>query len=313
MKKLLLQIVVFAALTVFVVFMMNRNYFPSKAVGSDGFLGAIVDKHAYADKTNSPRIIFCGGSNVAFGIDSKAISKEMGMPVVNLGLNASLGLQFMLNEAKAVAHANDIVVVSPEYYLLVEGDYKYKKEAERIYPIAGNYFNHTVAQYLHDFFIDDLRHNFFITFSNITGHQIRRFPTNVVYSRSSFNENGDVAYNYSSNPSHAFVKRFVFGYQKNPDTEPLNKFKEFADLHHFKAYFLYPCLDWEVYKNHAKVIQAIHRDFKQDLKMEMLNLPEESVFPDSLFYDTEYHLNSKGKQFRAKSIINFLKAKNVGK
>lgn len=296
---------------VLLAFAMNRNYFPTKAMGSDGYIGAMVDKHTYAEKMKSPRIIFVGGANVAFGIDSKAIAAATGLPVVNMGLNASFGLDFMLNEAKAIARPKDIIIISPEYFLSVDGDYKFKKEAERMYPPAGKYFNHTPSQFLHDFFIDDLQHNFFITFSNLTGHPTRKFPTNVVYSRTSFNENGDVVRNFDPHPSHEFLKKVVIDYQKNLDIAPLNSFKEFADTHHIKTYFLYPCLDEQIYKSRIKVIEAIHRDFKKEMKIELLNTPEDSVFPDSLFYDTEYHLTLKGKQLRGEKIIRLLKGKMI--
>ena len=63
-------------------------------------MAAIIDKHAHADSIKAGKIILAGGSNLAFGIDSKQLEETLGMPVVNLGLHAGLGLHFILEELK---------------------------------------------------------------------------------------------------------------------------------------------------------------------------------------------------------------------
>lgn len=311
MKKFFINLASITLLTVLLAFIMNRNYFPGKATGNDGYIGAIVDKHAYADKTKSPRIIFSGGSSLAFGIDSKMIAQKTGLPVVNLGLNGSLGLEFILNQARYVAKPADIVIVSVEYYLSKEGSYKFKKEAERLYPPAGKFFEHTINQRLNDFFIEDLKHNFYITFSHLTGRKLREFPKNVVYSRSSFNENGDVVRNFDPQPSHDFIDKFSLNYMANPDLPLLNSFKEYADKNKIRVYFLYPCLDEAVYKPVAAVINRIADEYKNEMKIQTLNKPIDSVFPDSLFYDTEYHMIPKGREIRTRKILEILKTQHI--
>lgn len=311
MRKFVLSLIVFAAIITAFAFVMNRNYYPAKAMGHDGYMGSILDKHAYAEKNKSPRILFVGGSNLAFGIDSKSIEAAVKLPVVNMGISAGLGLTFMLNEAKDVARPSDIVIVSSEYNLAADGDYKLKKEAERLFLRAGKYFDHPPRQILNDYFISDLQHNFSTTFSHLL-NRTYQFPSNLVYSRTSFNENGDIVRNYDPNLTHEFIQKADIVAEKNPGIGPLNDFKEFADAHHFKTYFLYPILDETAYTPKSKIIQAIGRDLKGNLKMEILNTPEDSVYPDSLFYDTEYHLTLKGKKLRGEQIIRIFKSKGIG-
>ncbi|RFZ84833.1 hypothetical protein DYU05_04290 [Mucilaginibacter terrenus] len=292
-------------------FAMNRNYFPGKAIGNDGYIGAIIDKHAWADKTKSPRIIFTGGSSVCFGIDSKMVEQHTGMPVVNMGLNGSLGLEFILNQAKYIARPSDVVILSVEYYLSKEGSYKFKKEAERLYPPAGTFFEHSIKNRLNDFFIEDLQHNFHITFMHLMGRKTREFPKNVVYSRSSFNENGDVVRNFDPHPSHEFVNKFVLDYQVNPDIPLLNDFKEFADKKGIKVYFVYPPLDAAVYKPKEKVISKIAQEYAEEMKIKTLNTPQDALLPDSLFYDNEYHLIPAGRKARTEHVLQLMKAHNI--
>ena len=311
MKKFLLYTVLFCALLVLLVFIMNRNYFPAKAKGNDGYIGAIVDKHAYADKTKTPRIIFVGGSATAFGIDSKMIEQQMGMPVINMGLNGSLGLEFILNQARYIARPTDIVIVSVEYNLSTEGSYKFKKEAVRLYPPAGKFFSRTPGQRINDFFIADFQQNFHVTFARLTGGKLPEFPKNVVYSRSSFNENGDVVRNFDPHPSHDFLDKFELPHIANPDIAPLNSFKAFADENKIRVYFLYPPLDVEAYQKKKHVVSLIEQEYKDGMHIPALNNAVSALLPDSLYYDTEYHLNMAGKKVRTQKILQLLKEKNI--
>lgn len=312
MKKYLINVSVFTAILVLAVFLMNRNYFPGKAKGNDGYIGAIVDKHAYADKTKAPRIILTGGSSLAFGIDSKMIEKHTGRPVINLGLNGSLGLDFMLNQTRYVMRPTDIVILSAEYYLSKEGSYKFKKEAERIYPPAGKFFDHSLKQRLTDFFVEDFQRNFHITFLNLTGGKLPTFSKNVVYSRSSFNENGDIIRNFEPHPSHDFLTKVNGDYQEVLDIELINKFIEDANKKNVTVYFLFPCLDEVIYKKKAAAIAEVSEKYYQEMKVKkFLNKPEDSVFPDSLFYDTEYHLAPKGRQVRTERLVELLRKHKI--
>ena len=66
------------------------------------------------DRLNSieeSKIILVGNSNVAFGFDSEKIQKEIGMPVVNLGLHGGLGNYFHEQMAKENIQVGDIVVL----------------------------------------------------------------------------------------------------------------------------------------------------------------------------------------------------------
>ena len=51
-------------------------------------------------------------------MDSKLVESELKMPVVNLGLHAGLGLEFILNEISSQMKSGDEVVISLEYYLV---------------------------------------------------------------------------------------------------------------------------------------------------------------------------------------------------
>src|SRR5512138_1550398 len=79
------------------------------------YIAAIQDKEALLLNTKSPRIIFVGGSNLAFGIDSKRVEEELGLSVINFGLHADLGMETSLNFIEKHAAPGDIIVLVPEY------------------------------------------------------------------------------------------------------------------------------------------------------------------------------------------------------
>jgi len=83
----------------------------------DHYAAATGDKRRHLAACPSPRIIFVGGSSVAFGFDSR-VAAQAGLHPVNMGHNRSLGLRFMLAQVRGALRRGDVVVVSPEYSLL---------------------------------------------------------------------------------------------------------------------------------------------------------------------------------------------------
>lgn len=129
-------------MSVFVIFSIFIIY--SIPVKTPDYNKAIINKHNLLKTDTSPRIIFIGGSNLAFGLDSELISKEMDAFCINMGININMGLEFMLNEIKPHIKENDIVVIVPEYELffthLTDGDGETLLHLLNINPCFIRYF-----------------------------------------------------------------------------------------------------------------------------------------------------------------------------
>jgi hypothetical protein len=69
---------------------------------------------AVAAKIHRPKIVFIGGSNIRFGVDAKAMTRDLGIPVINYGLHASLGMDVIADRAMQCVKPGDIVVFAPE-------------------------------------------------------------------------------------------------------------------------------------------------------------------------------------------------------
>lgn len=72
-------------------------------------------KMALLDSIPSPRIVFVGDSNLAFGLDSHRISDSIGLPVVNTALHAGIGLKLIIDDVFPRLREGDIVIIAPEY------------------------------------------------------------------------------------------------------------------------------------------------------------------------------------------------------
>lgn len=79
----------------------------------DGYLQAYNKKCQLLEDTPSPRIIFVGGSNLAFGLDSQRIKDSLNINVINYGLHAGIGLKYMIDDISTYARKGDIIVFAP--------------------------------------------------------------------------------------------------------------------------------------------------------------------------------------------------------
>jgi hypothetical protein len=78
---------------------------------------AEVYKQARAAARKEPGLLVAGGSSAMFGIDSRQLEQALGRPVINLGVNAGLGLPAILSQALASAEPGDTVMLALEYPL----------------------------------------------------------------------------------------------------------------------------------------------------------------------------------------------------
>lgn len=276
---------------------------------------AIIDKHKRLNKITSPRLVFCGGSNLAFGIDSKRIQDSIGIPVVNLGLNAGLGLEYIINEIKFSAKSSDIVIFSIEYLLSPEGSYGLKKLTASNFPEANQYFNNNVFNDMKDFVYKDmqsnLKNNLSIFNTNNTNSDFDN--SDSVYLRKSFNKYGDVVGHFNKKSPIELGSRQKLTYRKWEGIILLNKFVKYAKTKNIKVYFLFPNYSKTEFDTNKEVIGKLESDLHEELLIPIINNPIDFVFSDIYFYNTVYHLNKLGRDKRTTLLIDILKRHNIKK
>ena len=135
-RKMLLFMLVQGVIWTGVVALYVRYETTNPAGFGKRYAAATIDKHNRLAQQPSPRIVFVGGSNLAFGLDSAAIERSLGYNTVNMGLDLSLGLDFMLREIEPLLERGDVVVVSPEYEQFVD---MYPGKVTSLFSEAANY------------------------------------------------------------------------------------------------------------------------------------------------------------------------------
>jgi len=313
MKKLLLKSIIFFVL-LFGSYAVYYAYNPvnEELNKANDYLLAIETKHKNLAKLPSPRIIFLGGSSVAFGVDSKSIGDSLGLNGFNLGLHAGLGLQFMVNEALEVTKSGDVLVVSSEYYL-GEGQMKMLAYMSQNYPTSKNYLNLNASEkisYPYELLMDNiLAKNSRVQNTFLKGKKtVVQQDTNNVYKRSGFNERGDyeLHLDQEARPFGIFVKYEQKEENYKVGMEILNKLAVLQEKG-VRVFYVFPGYPIEEYNRFQKSLQSFENQLKAGLQFPILGKVTDFLYPVSDFYDTVYHLRRKGRAERTKTMVRLLR------
>lgn len=88
-----------------------------KPYSEDWVYYAYRNKQKYALQILKRKILIVSGSNALFGIEAKQIESSTGISTVNLGVNAGLGVDYILAHAKKILNSGDIVLIPLEFPL----------------------------------------------------------------------------------------------------------------------------------------------------------------------------------------------------
>lgn len=280
----MLMIIVFSyAIMLYVCIEFNQN----------SYLEANIDKIELLKKTKSPRIVFVGGSNLAFGLDSTRISLAFSLPVVNMGLHAGLGLKFMLDEVKPYLKFGDIVVIIPEYEQFT-GDLFYGDKT--LIEVAALTHNKLpiLSMPIMQLANNVLKLNEYIF--NYSPGRSSNLNTDPIYARNSFNSFGDVT-------AHLFLPNEKYSRDYKAISTIINK-TAVQYLHNFiatnmargiTALIFYPCLERTYYYRNEVIIMEIEKALNAN-GIKALSTPQDFLYNDELFFNSNYHLNMQGRQ-----------------
>lgn len=260
-----------------------------------------IDKENRLHSLQGPKIVFVGGSNLVFGINSKRISDSLNKPVVNMGLFASLGLDFILNEAIDGIKENDIVLISSEYYMPLE--------ANRKIFISLTECNKRARAYTFNSYKDRLINYVFKSQQSVNTIVFSLFSNKIdpIHRRDGFSVEGDLTTQLGKK-NEKFSHNY--GIAENDYTAEIKRINQFVnEVKQKKAtvYYIYPCLSNTAYKLNTSSIQHFESKLSKELDCKALGKPSDFVYADSFFYNTVYHLNTVGREIRTNQIIEILK------
>lgn len=298
----ILQVILIAAVIVGVVFAgikPDPNHY---------FAGSLLQTRLLED-TPSPRIILIGGSNVAFGLDAERMQKALGMPVINDGLHAGLGV-VPLRELEGYIHKDDKIVVSLEYSMfasrdIMEGDRAFLSDWIEYAPQRINYLSDPWRE-APGLYATMLQRKINRALNNyLFGGSLGE--TRRIFNGTKFNANGDFI-GHLQEASLARKKIPAVPYPVSGSQEDIFAFLEhFSEIAHEKGaevYFAAPASRQSNCKATGETAMAdFFTEFERRLTIPLLTPLQDVCLPDKYFFDTAYHLNAQGREIRTKRLI----------
>jgi len=303
MRAFLRQALAFVAIQVVLLVAALAYY----RVDRNAFVGAYIDKHLRLGQVAPPRLLLVGGSNVAFATDSALLERELGLRVVNLGIQHALGLPFMLREASRAVRSGDTIVVSLEYDQYGERG----EEAISVFGLleqAPNAWADLDVDWTLFKKLADGSHSFLrgVLRSDLARMRGQVSAAQVPYTRDSFNAYGDVTAHWSL-PPHDFLSS---AHQEHPDgasaIPALNRFARYCKERGAEVLVFHPTTTDKKYV--AMRLDLLSARLTRDLNTKQLNRIEEMRYPKELFFDSSYHLTYPGVERRTKLLAQRLLA-----
>lgn len=278
---------------------------------NDTFLGEMKYKCRLLEEAEGRRIVLIGGSAVAFGTDSALAEQALpGFRVVNFGMYAALGTTVMLDLAESALRPGDIVILSPEQQ---EQTLSCWFGAEAMWQAADGAFD-LLAR------LDRERWGAMAgQFPSFAGGKLRyvlqgQEPVAAApYSRSSFNEYGDIASGlcpanlmpggYDISTPIRFSSEVL-----SPDfVDTVNAFARRQAARGVEVWYRFCPMnalaveDLETLEDYWELLQS-------SLEIPIIGDPYDCILAAEWFYDTNFHLNDSGRLVNTRSLVRDIKA-----
>ena len=153
------------------------------------YTASFIDKIHRLESIKEPKIVLVSNSNLAFGIQSDLIEREIGMPVVNLGLHGGLGNAFHERMPLFNLTEGDIILVAHLSY----NDDDVISDSELALLTVENYFRFWKIFRAKDFprIICTVPKYTYKCLFRFIRHADKEPASPTCYARSAFNEYGD--------------------------------------------------------------------------------------------------------------------------
>ncbi|MDR1584151.1 MAG: hypothetical protein LBS55_13020 [Prevotellaceae bacterium] len=304
MKFFFKKIAIFTLLATLVI---NVGFFlPTTPRAAQSYLYSIILKDSLLANVDSPRMIFIGGSNISFGLNSQMIKDSLNVNPINTGINAGIGLKFMFDNTLQYIRKGDIIIAPLEYsYSTHEYDYGSEALVRIVMDVNRGYLRllnfqqiFTLLPFIPKYFVSKLNP---LAYFNIEINHPQ-------YSINSFNQYGD-EYAHWNMKNRTFVPSDRLDDFNQQIIEKIKDFEKNVTEKGAKLYLTYPSyLDRSFHKS-EDIIVTIQTELEKNFKV--LGTPERYMMPDSLMFDTSYHLNKKGVDIRTARLIEDIRKAKV--
>jgi hypothetical protein len=253
--------------------------------------------------TTTPRLLITGGSGAHYTVNSDLIEQDLGIPVINLGLDGPVGLNVILPSILDQVKSGDIVLLIPEYLILLDEDGLGDRSTSFGIAIGKPGLGGIpVKQFLQDAIALGLPSLRAVAKSGI---DVATQGKLTGYYSDPISDRGDPI----------AVKSRQENWWKLPIKQPISQHSyerilQFKQEVEAKGGTLILSLPWVYGSEEAKTFNNVKKTANYLEKIAptiydetTLNIQKDS----SLFADTHYHLMPKGREIRAKQLVEELK------
>lgn len=239
------------------------------------------------------KIVIIAGSNGAFGIISKMISDTYKMPVVNTSTHASIGVRLQFEMYKDLLHSGDIVLFIPEYegtkQRLYGGSVVFRILSTHM-PLA--YYKLSLAQWL-----------FLYKYIGVNFKELNKYRGQKIdgpYSEKALNAFGDIECERKHRDS--ITPYYLKGRMDERVIEYYKYIHSYTAERGVELIFLPPTFIKSSYDINKNQIDSMAIALKQN-GIGYQSSPSKYTFPDSLYFDTPYHMTQLGAKIRTQQVI----------
>ena len=277
----------------------------------DTFMGELKSKYERLKETSGKRIVFVGGSGVAFDCDSALMDDFFpSYEIVNFGMYAGLGTKAVMDLSENYIHEGDIVILSPEQSEQTFSDYF---NGEYMWQAADGAFG----------MLRDLKsENFEAMLGNFPRFALEKLnyvmkgqkpQTDSIYQKKSFNTYGDIELDtcrenilpngYDVNQKVRFTEDVV-----QPEfMDYMNDWAKRLEKKGAVVWYRY-CPVNKLSVEDMDDLAAYDVFLRQKLDFPVIGNPENSLMEAEWFFDTNFHLNQPGKEVNTVQLIRDMKA-----
>ena len=299
MKKSWIRFVAFLLIFALPIVAIGAVAFCIPARFEESFLGEFDDKVERLYQTEGEKIIFVGGSSLAFGLDAKLLSETLQRPVVNFGLYATLGTKVMMDYSKKAIGKGDIIVIAPEMNAQTWSLYF---NAEAMWQAVDGHFG--LLRYLDSENAPAMLGGFWkFAASKAKYYTMDMSPIAGIYQASSFDDYGFIRYNrdkdyntMTGGVDAGMPIDFDTGMISADFIEYVNDYVKYAEKKGAKVYLsacpmneaaLAADLTMEDLENYVAFLN-------ENFDCEVLGDPNNMIYRTGYFFDSNFHLNSAG-------------------
>lgn len=285
-------------------------------VYDETFVGELGEKYELLNSTDEPKIVFVGGSSLAFGLDSDMVKEELPFTPVNMGLYANLGTKIMLDLSSSNINEGDIIVIAPEMNsqtlsLYFNGETTMQAldgSPEMLKSIGSDDYTSLVGE-LWNFATRKLSYT-------VSGER----PENTgAYKKEHFNKYGDNDFDRPYNVMTTVQKSITldFRYDKNDGVtteyelfiDYLNDFVDDARDKGATVYFSFPPMNSAAMSNYntKENITEFYNNLARSLHCRIISNINDYIMDEGYFFDSEFHLNNDGVVVRTVKLIDDIK------